>query len=161
MTNGTKSIKNRKNSVPAAKQGVPAFLYALGFGTLLGAGVWLALALLFSGLAVKSATPQSFVFPSALAAVFAGGYAGGLFTAKKSGGNPYIGGLACGGTLLLLLLFLSLFFRADEGRSALQRFASPLVLLLAAALGGLTAAMHRPSHAKQMKKLTKRARGRG
>ncbi len=158
MSNGRRHPKDKRTASPAARQGVPALVCALGFGTLLGVALWFALSLLFAGFAMKSATPQTFVFPSALAAVFAGGYAGGLFAAKKCGANPYLGGLACGGVLLLILLFLSLFFRAQEGRTALQRLASPLVLLLSAALGSLTAAMHRPGKAKQMKKLTKRMR---
>ncbi len=158
MSNGRKNAKDKRTASPAASQGVPALVRALGFGTLLGVALWFVLSLLLAGLAMKSATPQTFVFPSALAAVFVGGYAGGLFAAKKCGANPYLGGLACGGVLLLILLFLSLFFRVEEGRSALQRLASPLVLLLSAALGSLTAAMHRPSKAKQMKKLTKRVR---
>lgn len=128
-------------------------------GFLLGMTLLFAVVLLLSLLALKSPTPNAMVFPAALASVFIGGYGGALLGAKKAhadGQNPYLGGLAVFGMLFLCTAVISLFFPAAEGRTALQRFLPLLVLLIAALLGSLTAALHRPSGKKQLKKLMKR-----
>lgn len=137
---------------------------AILWGFLLGCAILFLLTFVLAWAALQLAktqgTPlQSLSFPVALIAIFLCGYGGALMGAKRTvsaGGNAWLGGMAVGGALLLLWLLVSLFFPAASGteRTALQRFAPPLVLLIAAALGSLTAAMHRPSQKRQLKKLT-------
>ncbi len=160
MTQGTQRPAGRKKTrrkPERAGTGGNALLRAGGAGFLLGVGLLFAFALLLAGAALKSPSPQAIVFPAAMIAVFAGGYGGALLSAKKAAGaglNPFLGGLVAGGALLLFLFALSLFFPSSGERGALHRFAPLLVLLIAAALGSLTAAAHRPSQKRKLKKLT-------
>lgn len=134
-------------------------LRAGGLGALLGIGLLFLLAIGLAFAALKSGNPNALVFPAALIAVFAGGYGGALLGAKKAaseGQNPYFGGLAVCGILLLFVMLLSLFFPAAEGRTALHRFVPPLVLLASTLLGSLTAALHRPNPRRKIKKMMKR-----
>lgn len=154
LKQNTKRI-SKKNNEPIGMQ----LLRAGGIGALLGVCLLFGLAVLLSLLALKSATPNTLVFPIALIAVFACGYGGALLGAKKAascGQNPYFGGLAVLGILFLLTVLLSLFFPSAEGRTALHRFMPTLVLLISTILGSLTAALHRPSQKRRMKKLMKR-----
>lgn len=135
-----------------------ALLHASVGGFLLGVLLLFGIAFLAAFAALKSATPQSMVFPASLLATAAGGYGGALLGAKKAAkqdANPFLGALAAGGALLLFVLFLSLFLPSPAGaRNLLHRFAPLLLLPVASALGGLTVASHRPSQKRRLKKLT-------
>ena len=126
-------------------------------GFLLGALLLFLVAFLAAFAALKSGEPQSMVFPASLLAVAAGGYGGALLgakTAEKQDANPFLGGFAAGGALLLALLLVSLFVPAASANSPLQRLSPLLILPVASALGGLTVAAHRPNQKRRLKKLT-------
>lgn len=134
-----------------------ALLRAGAAGFLLGVLLLFLLASLGTFAALKSSEPQSMVFPVSLLAVVVGGYGGALLgakTAKTQDSNPFLGSFAAGVSLLLFLLLLSLFFPSPEKSSLLQRLSPLFVLPVAAALGGLTVASHRPSQKRRLKKLT-------
>lgn len=145
----------KTNSAPL----VTRLLFAGLAGSLLGIALLFASAVLFSFAALKSAVPGALVLPASLAAVFACGYGGALLGAKRASASdcsPYQGGLAVFVLLSLFILLLSLFFANADGQTALQRLLPLLVLLLSAALGSVTAVMHRPKHSRKLKKLLKR-----
>lgn len=135
-----------------------ALLHASVGGFLLGILLLFGIAFIAAFVALKSATPQTMVFPASLLATAAGGYGGALLGAKKAAKqdtNPFLGGFAAGGTILLFVLLLSLFLPAPAGAgNLLHRFAPLLVLPVASALGGLTVASHRPNQKRRLKKLT-------
>lgn len=133
-----------------------ALLRAGVSGFLLGVLLLFLLAFLAAFAALKSSDPQSMVFPASLLAVAVGGYGGALLggkTAEKRDVNPFLGSLASGGALLLFLLLISLFVPA-AGANLLHRLSPLLLLPVAAALGGLTVAAHRPNQKRRLKKLT-------
>ena len=151
--------KSRRSAHPTpAAGGGNAILRAGISGLLLGVLLLFLLAFLVAFAALKSATPQSMVFPAALLATAVGGYGGALLGAKKAAGrdaNPFLGGFAAGGALLLFVLLISLCLPASAGaESLLHRLAPLLVLPVASALGGLTIAAHRPNQKRRLKKLT-------
>ncbi|MCH5183080.1 MAG: hypothetical protein J1E00_02800 [Oscillospiraceae bacterium] len=126
-------------------------------GLLLGALLLFLLAFLTAFAALKSSDPRSMVFPASLLATAVGGYGGALFgakTAEKRDANPFLGSFAAGGALLLFLLLVSLFVPSAGGNSLLHRTAPLFLLPVAAALGGLTVAAHRPNQKRRLKKLT-------
>ena len=134
-------------------------LKAGGTGFLLGIVLLLIIASLGAYLGIKSPAPGGTALPAAMAALFGGGYPGGLLAGKKAqkaGMNPYLGGLTCGGMLLLLLVAGSLFFPNTEDRTTLNRLLALGLLLISTLLGSLTAAVHRPGNKRKLKKLTKR-----
>lgn len=134
-----------------------ALLRAGVSGFLLGILLLFLLAFLTAFAALKSSDPQSMVFPASLLATAAGGYGGALLgakTAEKRDANPFLGGFSAGGALLLFLLLISLFVPASGASSLLQRLSPLLVLPVAAALGGLTVAAHRPNQNRRLRKLT-------
>lgn len=146
-------IKKRK---PAQREPLAVLLLAGGTGLLCGMAVMVVIALLGAYLSLQTGTPQAMVLPSALAAVFAGGYLCAFWGAKKSKQgewNPYAGGFTAGGMFLAVMVLVSLFVPAGENQTALTRFAPLLTLLAATLLGSLTAAVHRPSGKRKMKKL--------
>ena len=122
----------------------------------MGVGLLLALAAGGAFLGLKSAVPRGMAAPAAVVALFAGGYMGALLAGKmaqKAGMNPYLGGLTCGGMLLLLLAVGSLFFQNTEDRTAWSRLLPLGLLLLSTLLGSLTAAVHRPGNKRKLKRL--------
>lgn len=137
-----------------------ALLRAGVSGLLLGVLLLFLCAFLAAFAALKSATPQTMVFPASLLATAVGGYGGALLGAKKASAqdaNPFLGGFAAGGALLLFVLLLSLFLPAPAGQQAgslLHRLAPLLILPVASVLGGLTIAAHRPNQKRRLKKLT-------
>ena len=131
-------------------------LKAGGTGFLVGMGLLLALAAGGAFLGLKSAAPGGMAAPAAVVALFAGGYMGALLAGKmaqKAGMNPYLGGLTCGGMMLLLLVAGSLFFTDAEEKTAWSRLLPLGLLLLSTLLGGFTAAVHRPGNKRKLKRL--------
>ena len=150
-------IKKPAGVKPAGGNGNLLLRAGVG-GFLLGILLLFGIAFVAAFAALKSAAPQSMVFPASLLAAAAGGYGGALFGAKKASaqdGNPFLGSFAVGGLLLLFVLLLSLFLPAPAGtRSLLHRLAPLLIIPVASALGGLTIAAHRPNQKRRLKKLT-------
>jgi len=145
---GKKKAPATGSTASLLKAGGTGFLAALALLTIVAMGG--------AFLALKSAAPGELALPSAVAALFAGGYVGALLAGKmgeKAGKSPYLGGLACGGMLLLLLTAGSLFFPNPEGRNAWSRLLPLGILLLSTLLGSLTAAVHRPGNKRKLKKL--------
>ena len=151
-----KTVGKRKTS----EGGDAVFLLkAGGTGFLVGMGILFALAAGGAFLALKSTSPGGMAVPAAAVALFGGGYIGGLLAGKmaeKAGMNPYFGGLACGGMLLLFGAVTSLFFPNPEGQIGWGGWLPLGILLLSTLLGSLTAAVHRPGNKRKLKKLTKR-----
>lgn len=151
-----KTIGRKK---PNAGGSASSLLEAGGTGFLVGVVLLFAIAAAGAFLALKSSAPGGMALPTAVAALFAGGYVGALLAGKmgeKAGKNPYLGGLTCGGMLLLLLTAGSLFFPNPEDRTAWSRLLPLGILLLSTMLGSLTAAVHRPGNKRKLKRLTKR-----
>lgn len=131
-------------------------LTAGGTGLLLGVAVMMAVACVGAYLSLQTQTPRTMALPVAVAAVFLGGFCCAFLGAKKGAKgewNPYAGGCTAGGMLLAAIVLVSLFVPAGENQTALTRFAPMLALLAATLLGSLTAAVHRPSGKRKMKKL--------
>jgi len=147
-----------KKKAPATGSAA-SLLKAGGTGFLVGVGILFALAAGGAFLALKSTSPGGMAVPAAAVALFGGGYIGGLLAGKKTskaGMNPYFGGLACGGMLLLFGAVTSLFFPNPEGQIGWGGWLPLGILLLSTLLGSLTAAVHRPGNKRKLKKLTKR-----
>lgn len=151
----------RKNArIKPVKSGSPGrtLLRAGGSGFLLGVLLLFLLAFSAAFAALKSDTPQALVFPASLLATAAGGYGGALLGAKKAAAqdaNPFLGGFAAGGALLLFVLLISLFVPSAAGAEHLLHRLFPLfVIPVASVLGGLTVAAHRPNQKRRLKKLT-------
>jgi len=147
-----------KKKAPATGS-TASLLKAGGTGFLVGVGILFALAAGGAFLALKSTSPGGMAVPAAAVALFGGGYIGGLLAGKKTskaGMNPYFGGLACGGMLLLFGAVTSLFFPNPEGQIGWGGWLPLGILLLSTLLGSLTAAVHRPGNKRKLKKLTQR-----
>lgn len=147
-----------KKKAPATGS-TASLLKAGGTGFLVGMGILFALAAGGAFLALKSTSPGGMAVPAAAVALFGGGYIGGLLAGKKTskaGMNPYLGGLLCGGMLLLFGAVTSLFFPTPEGQIGWGGWLPLGILLLSTLLGSLTAAVHRPGNKRKLKKLTKR-----
>ena len=147
-----------KKKAPATGS-TASLLKAGGTGFLVGMGILFALAVGGAFLALKSTSPGEMAVPAAAVALFGGGYIGGLLAGKKTskaGMNPYFGGLACGGMLLLFGAVASLFFPNPDGQTGWGGWLPLGILLLSTLLGSLTAAVHRPGNKRKLKKLTKR-----
>lgn len=157
MTHEQIRTPRRASRSPAHASSGSALLRAGVGGFLLGVLLLFLFTFLAAFAALKSDTPQSMVFPASLLATAAGGYGGALFgarTAAKRDANPFLGGFAAGGILLLFVLLISLFLPASGAESLLHRLSPLLLLPVASALGGLTVASHRPNQKRRLKKLT-------
>ena len=130
-------------------------LTAGGTGLLWGVVAMIAVAFLGAYLSLQTQSPQGMTLPVALAAMFAGGYLCAFLGAKqgkKGEQNPFASGLVAGGMFLAVVILVSLFVPDGEA-TAVTRLAPVAVLLAATLLGSLTAAVHRPSGKRKMKKL--------
>ena len=106
-------------------------------------------------LSLQTQSPQGMTLPVALAAIFVGSYLCAFLGAKqgkKGEQNPFVAGLVAGGMFFALVILVSLFV-PDGETTAVTRLAPVLALLAAILLGSLTAAVHRPSGKRKMKKL--------
>ncbi len=154
----TKRIKKHNPTKHTQSTGV-TLLHACGIGASLGMALLFIMAIILSFAVQKSATPSTVIRPAAMICLFACGYGGALAGAKKASAaeqNPHVGGLCVFGTLTLVVLIVSLFVKNESGASVLQHLLPLGVLSVACALGSLTAAWHRPSQKKQLKKLMRR-----
>lgn len=133
-------------------------LHACGIGTALGIALLLVMAVMLSFAVQKSETPNSVILPASMISLFACGYGGALAGAKKASAsdcNPHLGGLCVFGALALIVLLVSLFVKNGDA-NALTRMLPLGVLLVSCLSGSLTAALHRPSQKRQLKKLMRR-----
>ena len=133
-------------------------LHACGIGTALGTALLLVMAVLLSFAVQKSETPSTVMLPAAMICLFACGYGGALAGAKKASSsdcNPHLGGLCVFGALAILVLLVSLFVKNGDA-NALTRLLPIGVLAVSCLSGSLTAALHRPSQKRKLKKLMRR-----
>lgn len=153
----TKRIRTHTKKQLAPQTGI-SLLKACGIGTALGITLLLIMAVMLSFAALKSATPSNVIRPAAMICLFACGYGGALTGAKyasSAGQNPYAGGICVFGMLIMIILIGSLF--VPNGSATVWQHLLPLGVLAAACLlGSLTAALHRPSQKRQLKKLMRR-----
>lgn len=126
--------KSRREQPPPTK----TILVSGAVGGLAGLALLFLVSLPVAFAVLKTGNANGLLFPASLAVAAIAGYAGGLLSALRAKrANPFLGGLAAGGVLLLCLLIGSLLFPGATG-SGIRRIAPAAVALVASALAGMT-----------------------